>query len=266
MKIPKEIPIVIPVYKPDKEVLNLVRNMLKRQTVKNKIIEVENLPEAISMNTGIKKAKGEIVVTLAQDCVPEDEFWLEKLIRPLIEDEKVVATSSDLYLPDFYWKKYPFMTKMMTINERTIREHVLDARGSAYRKKVLEEVGLFSQEKNNIGMDTDLVMKLRKKGKIISSVCNVFHLHPLTNHKKIKLDYSYAKANGRLIRFFGIGVEVGLRRVFRAIPFFGILSILYRFPFKEHLLWLPLYALFAPITNIIWCFGFWRGFFNPKKD
>ena len=66
------------------------------------------MPEARSMNTGIKKSKGDIIVTLSQDCVHEDKFWLEKLIKPL-ENKEVVATVSDLHIIEGYWKKRDFL-------------------------------------------------------------------------------------------------------------------------------------------------------------
>ena len=100
-----KIPIVIPIYKPDPKVYGKVRDMLKKQTVKNEVLEISGFTESKGMNHGIKKATGEIVVTMNQDCIPEDEYWLEKLIKPF-EDPKVVATVSDtIVMPYKLWKK-----------------------------------------------------------------------------------------------------------------------------------------------------------------
>ena len=96
MKTPK-ISIVIYLYKPEKEIYELVKEMLKKQTIKAEIIESWNMPEAQSINTGIRRAKGEIIVVLAQDCVPENEFWLEKLVKPL-ENKNVSATNHTISL------------------------------------------------------------------------------------------------------------------------------------------------------------------------
>ena len=122
-----KVSIVIPVYKPDRDVFSKVKEMIKKQTIKSEIVEVWNNPEAVSMNKGIKKAKGDIVITLAQDCVPHDEHWLEKLIEPL-KNKDVAVSVSDLYVPESYWKDYPFLTRVLTINERVVRRRVVLAR------------------------------------------------------------------------------------------------------------------------------------------
>jgi len=45
------------------------------------------------LNEAIKRCSGEIIVFNNADCVPENEFWLEKLIAPL-NDETIAATFS----------------------------------------------------------------------------------------------------------------------------------------------------------------------------
>src|SRR3989338_2007854 len=117
--------VVIPVYKPDVEVLNYLKNMLKKQTVPVEIIEKWNNPEAVSMNLGIKEAKGELIIILAQDCIPSDERYIEKMIRPL-KNEDVVAVVSDLLLPKRFWEKRPFLIKMFTISDLKLRKPVMN--------------------------------------------------------------------------------------------------------------------------------------------
>ncbi len=261
-----KVSIVIPVYKPEKEVFNKVKEMIKKQTINAEIVENWDMPEAKSMNTGIKKAKGGIIVTLAQDCVPEDEFWLEKLTIPL-KDKKVVATVSNLYLTEEYWKTYPLLTRILTLNERNVQYPEMDARACAYRKKDLIKLGMFNEDPKVIGIDGDLYIKLKKIGKIARSGCKVFHLHPLTNSKKIKMIYNYAEGNGKIIRTYGLKDSAFWLRVLRATPFLGFVSILGRFPFKKYFSWLPIYLLIAvPINHLINVFGFWRGFFFSKRE
>lgn len=263
------ISIVIPVYKPEKMVLNKVREMIKKQTVKAEIIENWNMPEAKSTNNGIKKAKGEIIVTLSQDCVPENEFWLEKLIRPLKKKE-IVATVSDLYLPEWYWKKYPFLIRILTINERVIRFPTMDARACAYRKNDLEEIGLFSEDPRTIAIEQDVYRKLKKRGRVIRSGGVVYHLHKFENLKNaIKTIYDYSESNGKIIRKYGTDNTpfTFWTRIIRAIPFLGFMSMFYRFPFKKYSSLFPIYfLLIAPIINVINVFGFWKGFFINKES
>jgi len=266
MKKPK-VSIVIPIYKPQKEILNKIREMLKKQTIKAEIVENWNMPEAQSTNTGIRKAKGEIIVTLSADCIPEDEFWLEKLIKPL-ENKNVVASVSDLYLPKWYWKKYPFLIKIFTIPDRRVRKPTMDARGCAYRKKELKKAGLFNEDLKVIAIEKDLAENLRKIGKIVRANIKINHLHNFANFRKvINTYYTYSKANGMVIRKEGICENHFFYRIARAIPFLGLISIFYRFPFEKYLHLFPFYMVFAaPLNHIINIVGFWNGFFFKQKE
>lgn len=48
------------------------------------------------MNDALKKCRGEIIVFNNSDCIPQNEFWLEKLIKPLTEkgSDDISATFS----------------------------------------------------------------------------------------------------------------------------------------------------------------------------
>jgi len=254
-----KISIVIAVFKPDEKIFQKLKEKLKEQTIKAELIENWNMPEAKSMNIGIKKAKGEIIITLAQDCIPEDKFWLEKLVSPLVQDKNIAITVSDLYLPEFYWKKYPFLTKMMTINELEIRLPNMDSRACAYRKKDLEKVGLFNEDPNVIGIDNDLYRKMKSLGEIIHPGVNVLHMHPLNNEKKIKLDYKYSLASGKIVRKFGVKDHAFFKRLIRATPILGLVPILLAFPLKKYPLLFPTFLLISPISHFVYVFGFWKG-------
>lgn len=264
VKTPK-VSIVIPVYKPDKDVFKKLKDALKKQTIKTEVIENWNMPEAKSMNTGIKKAKGEIVVTLAQDCVPTNNYWLEKLIKPL-ENKEIIATVSDLHLPKKYWKKYPFLTRILTLNERNIQHPGMDARACAYRKKDLIKAGMFNEDPNTIAIEKNLCVNLKKMGKIFYPNCAVYHLHPLNNKRKIQLIKNYAEGNGKTIKIYGINDGDFCLKLLRAIPFLGFAPMFYRFPFKKHLTLLPIYIFFSPIQHVLWVLYFWKGFFFSGKE
>lgn len=258
--------IVIPVYKPDEKIFFNVKTMLKKQTMKNiEIIENWNMPEAESMNAGIKRARGEIIVILAQDCVPENKFWLKKLIKPL-EDKKVIASGSKLYLPKKHWKTYPLLTKALTINDLNTRSPFMDIRATAFRREDLFNIGLMKKNIGRMGLDGDAYFKLKKMGRIEHPNVRVLHLHKLGSFRDtVNLLYQYSRANGVIMRDQGMEGRAFFKRTLRAFPFFGVISVIYRFPFREHLYLLPVQALFAPLQNIINVYGFWRGFFKYKK-
>jgi glycosyltransferase involved in cell wall biosynthesis len=260
------ISIVIPVYKPEEEVFEKVKKMLRKQTLRNiEIVENWNMPEAESMNAGIKKSRGDIIVILAQDCIPENKFWLEKLVEPL-KDEKVVASGSKLYLPKEYWKTYPLMTRMITIDDLNTRGPFMDIRATAFRRKDLYAIGLIKEKIGRMGLDGDAYTKLIKMGRIEHPNVRVLHLHrPGSFRKTVGLLYSYSKANGVIMRDFGLEGRAFIKRVLRALPFVGIISAIYRFPFREHPSLLPIQILMAPIINVINVYGFWSGFFSKKR-
>jgi glycosyltransferase involved in cell wall biosynthesis len=263
MKKTPKVSIVIPVYKPEKEVLDKLRKALKEQTIKAEVIENWNMPEAKSMNTGIKKAKGDIVVTLAQDCIPENKFWLEKLIRPL-EDENIVCTISDLHLPEEYWKRYSFWVRIFTIADRKDKKNGMDARACAYRKKEIIDVGLFDEDPKVIGIDLGLSKRLEEKGKIVRANVKVLHLHKLKCFNEvIKKMYTYSEANGKVIKKFGWKLGFGFwARILKVIPFFGMIVSFARFPYRRYFYLFPIYLLVAiPIIHATNILGFWKGFF-----
>ena len=95
-----------------------------------------------------------------------------------------------------------------------------------------------------------------------------FKLEQVYKRDKDKLiqEYSYAKMSGKIFRYYGLNMDLLFKRVIRAIPFFGLLSIFYKYPLKNHFLLLPFYIPFAFVNHIVCIFGFWKGFFTSKKE
>jgi len=263
-KVPDKKPkvsVVIPVYKPEEEVFEKLRGMLKKQTISVEIIEKWNNPEAVSINLGIKEANGEFIVILAQDCVPENERFIENIIKPL-ENKEVVMVLSDLLLPEYQWKKRPFFARMFTIGDLKVRKPEGNLTTCAYRKKDLEKIGYVNE--NVSAIDVDFSAKIRKLGKIVRGNVVVYHMHPHYNYKKmLKTFYSYSRFNGITARTYGIYLHpIGFfKRIIRATPVLGLGSIYFRYPWKKFYL-IPVHFFMAGIiehgVNII---GFWHGFF-----
>lgn len=70
-----------------------------------KIISVkkEDFHHVKTRNYALKEAKGKYIIFLTGDAIPQGEFWLENLIKPLIENESVAASySRQLPYPDAY--------------------------------------------------------------------------------------------------------------------------------------------------------------------
>jgi glycosyltransferase involved in cell wall biosynthesis len=260
-----KVSVVIPVYKPDEEIFNLLKESLNKQTIKPEIIEKWNNPEAVSMNLGIKEAKGEFIIILAQDCVPENEFWIEKMIKPL-ENKEISAVVSDLILPKKYWEKRPFFVRMFTMADLKLRKPSMNLSSCAYRKKDLEKIGYINEQVSAI--DGDFNIKIRKLGKITRGNAVVYHIHPHKDYKKtLKTFYNYAKFNGLSVKQNGLKEYSLIPKVLRAIPFVGLISIYVRYPLKGYFYLLPIHFLTGGlIDHLISVTGFWNGFFFARED
>jgi len=231
--------VVVPVYKPERKVFDKLKEILEKQTVEVEIIEKWDNPEAVSMNLGIREAKGEIIVILAQDCVPASIDYIEKLIKPL-EDPSVSASVSDLLLSESYWGKRPFLVRMFTIHDLKLRKPPMNLSSCAYRKKDLEKIGLINE--NVSAIDLDFVSKIKKIGRFERGNVIVYHLHPHYDYKKtLKTFYNYSKFNGVSVKDEGIKVWGFLQKIIRATPVLGFTSIYYRYPLKEYYYLLPLH-------------------------
>ena len=255
----KNVSVVIPVYKPEKEIFNRLKRVLKNQTIPVEIIEKWNNTEAVSMNLGIKEAKGDIIVILAQDCVPADKNYIEKIIKPL-ENPDVSAVVSDLLLEKKYWEKRPFFIRMFSIHDLKIKKPRMNLSSCAYRKKDLEKIGLINEKVSAI--DLDFVFKIKKIGKIERGNVIVYHLHNYKNYyKMLNTFYSYSKFNGISIKNKETRSWGFYKKIVRATPFLGFASIYYRYPLRKYFYLLPLHFFTAGIIeHIINVFGFWQGF------
>lgn len=182
--------ILIPLYKPNKKLLNKVLKSLKNQKFNGRreiIIIDKGLGLAASFNYGIKKSRYDIIATLHQDCIPSSNGWLRKLIEPL-KDEKIVATCSDVY----------------DVESKRTYTPALDEKGCAYKKAALKKVGYFDEKTFlNSGEDMDMYLKLSKIGKIEYPHSVISHNHPGYLSAKGYKRLQNANTSGCLFRLYG---------------------------------------------------------------
>lgn len=259
--------IIIPINNPNKQVLNKIENSIKNQNFNGKIeiIKVDKgLGLADSLNYGINKSKYEIIVSLHQDCIPANEKWLETLTNPL-KQEDIVASVSKVELPYEVWEKFSFFTRILTIKEQKVITPLLDEKGCAYKKTVLEKTGLFCGKKfKTAGEDFDMYIKLKKLGQIAYPNCKVYHFHYSSFKKRLKKELQFANGFGALIRIHKKSLPGWHIGILKSIPVFGVIFF-FKIPFKR----LKLNGLFliplSFILNFIYSFGFWKGFLKGKE-
>ena len=182
--------IIIPTYKPKKEIFDKLKKYLKENAKGIEIIEVEGSRGlANTYNKGIKKSKGEIVITLHQDCIPLKKDSIQKLIKPF-ENGKVLMAYSWIMEEDKKEKYYPFAP---------------DGKFTAFRKESLEKVGFFNEKTFFTGgEDVDIWLKLKKIGKIVKVKTGLLHIHPnYKGNKTIEKRKQNGSINGALFRVWG---------------------------------------------------------------
>ena len=182
--------IIIPKYKPNKEIFSKLKRYLKENAKGIEVIEIEGTKGlANAYNEGIKKAKGDIVITIHQDCIPLEKDAIKKLMAPF-ENKQVVLTYSWVMEEDIKEKYYPF---------------VPDGKFTAFRKSALKKVGLFD-EKTFLtgGEDVDVWLKLKKLGKMIKINTGLLHIHPnYKGNKTLEKRNQNGSINGTLFRVWG---------------------------------------------------------------
>ncbi len=267
----KAVTIIIPAKnrsKQEKIFLDKILKTLKNQDYLGsvKVMKIEkDFGLADSLNYGIKKAKTELVVSLHQDCLPSSRSWLRNLLEPF-KDLEVVTTVSKVELPYAYWKTFDLFAQLMSVKEQKIITPLMDEKGCAYRKSAIVKAGYFDGKKyRTAGEDFDMWLKLKELGKLSYPDSKVFHYHKYTFKNRIHKEYQYSNGAGALIRIHGRKIPTWYVGVLKSIPLFGWLPFLIKFPYRRigfvSLLWFPL-SLFI---NFIYCFGFWKGYFEGKQ-
>jgi len=92
-------------------------------------------------NAGAGLARGEIVVFLDSDVIPEDE-WLSSIIRPLYEDEKIKLVGGNTYIDcrGMYSKAFAlswFYKLRVNKNHALVRSNLFHANNVAFRKEMI---------------------------------------------------------------------------------------------------------------------------------
>lgn len=176
-------------------------------------------------NLGIKKAKGEFIIFIDSDCIPENE-WLTEIITPLqSEQEDIVAG------------KVIFSDKHSSHHievEKNIDRKYLDEAPTmnlAIKSKIFNIIGEFDTD-FSCGEDVDFLWRARKAGFKIRSNPQAVIYHDQGNIvNELRRMYVYGKARPKLYR----------KHAYRYKFFLGndLLTILY-----------PIYLFFIPFAFI----------------
>jgi len=132
-----------------------------------------------SYNEAILASTSELVVTLQSDCLIRKKNDLLKLIEPLINDIKVVASCSLQITPKDVWQRYNFWQKALFSRHVGRVASGRNGRFCAFRSKVLKKLGVFDTKAyRTAGEDGDIFFKLQEVGRVVDvPEVVVDHLH-----------------------------------------------------------------------------------------
>ncbi|MBO8160957.1 MAG: glycosyltransferase family 2 protein [Thermosipho sp. (in: Bacteria)] len=183
--------IIVPVLNEEKILENTLKN-IRKQTFKNyelivvdngstdnsitiakkyadKVLFEEQKGSIHAMCTGIKNAKGEIIVTCDADSLYPENF-LERIVSKFKTNEKLVAIYGPFIFLEsgkisnfFTWLGYVISDFLSRIFTKT---YIVGAANFAIKKEVYEKVGGYDTESNLASQDFRLARKLSKHGKV----------------------------------------------------------------------------------------------------
>ena len=175
--------VIIPTYKPDKELLQLL-DMLKVQTVKPDRILILNTEEKCfdqlvygsdfykkypdckvyhhsrrefdhggTRNKGVKRSQAEYFVMMTQDAIPADANLLEQLLKPLIEKKAAVSYARQLpkkdcqpaerYVRAFNYPKESCLKGQQDVERLGIKTYFCSDVCAAYDREIFVSLGGF---------------------------------------------------------------------------------------------------------------------------
>lgn len=159
----------------------------------------DNLGFAKGNNIGIKAASGEFIITLNND-IQADRYLIEELTKPARSDEKIGMCAPKIYSfynrdiidsvgVNIYWDG---MSRGRARLEKDVGQYdnqrnilIPSACTALYRKKMLDEIGLFDEDFFAYCEDTDLGLRGRLAGWecILVPTAKAYHLYSSTGGK-----------------------------------------------------------------------------------
>jgi len=124
-------------------------------------------------NLGIKRAKGDIIVFIDADCIPESQ-WLNNLTRKIVGGKESITAGTVISSPKSYMVG-------IRLNGTYVKE--CPTMNMALNKKVFDDIGLFDENFERCE-DIDICIRANKKGYKIRYIKDAIMYHNWGNFKK----------------------------------------------------------------------------------
>jgi glycosyltransferase involved in cell wall biosynthesis len=253
--------------------VTIVKNFAKKSKLPVSVIaRKENKGVASSYNLGVKKTKSSLVVFMHSDSSLPTKHEIEKLTKPIRENNGIVATYPTNLLPQKVWDTYNFWQKRHQV--RAVEKDCpgMNTKFDCIRKEVFLKIGGFDDEhfgeqKGTGAQDADLYLRFKKEGDVVLSEAKVIHLHYLGGSYTLQDFISnrklFARTYGSLIRLQGSSLPLSTKGIGLAIPL-GFLIFCVK-PVLAILPFIPFLYPFGIILVIIYAFVVaWKMYITPS--
>lgn len=235
----KTISIICPLYNAENYILSLNKNLLKQKDVnikeilyiytesrdnteniliENKIkytkIKKEEFSHSLTRENAAFKAKGDILVFVTQDIIPEKDNWLYELVKPIINKEAEACYSRQICLNNSIEKytrekNYPGVSSIVSkddIKNMGLKTFFFSDASAAINKKIFKKLNGYDGKKLPISEDMYIAYKLIKSGYRIKycAESEVIHSHDFTLkqlYDRYKLTGIFFKENSYLDQY-----------------------------------------------------------------
>jgi len=180
------------------------------------------------------EAKGDILVYLTQDALPYNEYAIENIVNPFIDDGKTGAAfgrqlpypGASVFAEHLRLFNYPDTSYTRVLDDKKkygIKTAFLSNSFAAYRKSALKEIGYFKSGLR-FGEDACAGAKILLKGYKIAYVAEaiVLHSHNYTLWQAFKRYFdigTFHRAENWLLKEFGRAEEEGIKYIKSEIKF-----------------------------------------------
>lgn len=236
-------------------------NWINFKNILNKKITI---PE--QRNLGIKRAKGNIIVFIDADCIPESQ-WLNNLTRQIVDGKESITAGAVISSPKSYM-----------VSGRLKGTYVKEcpSMNMALKKEVFREIGLFDE---NFGRasDSDICIRAIKKGYKIRYIKDAIIYHNWGNFKK-NINRSFYSGIGRAKIYKKHKDELYPRKIVTNLKsiyyltymlYIILLPVTIIFPYYPLLIFLPSIILrrnpVKELFNIVQALGLIIGLLTPNR-
>ena len=218
---------------------------LKSNNLNYKLVKRDEFSHSLTREKEAFESEADILVFISQDIVIDDKNWLEKLVKPIINNEVEASYSRQLtkfnniekYVREFNYPAESMIKSDSDIEKLGIKTFFFSDAASAIKRRVFVELNGYDHKNLPINEDMYFAHKLITYGYKIKYCADsyVYHSHKFTLkelYNRYKLTGQFFKQNDYLYNYktTSSGVKLAKYILKRILKEFRIV-LLFRYPF-----------------------------------